>query len=109
MAVGHDDRDVIYGIISCRNNDALLHKNGIVTHVAFRQFRAAFALWPGKILIFDSLVMHCATNPRDTNAFVFSIYTNLKTASFVHVNNFRASGVQAIQTYGFQVPWQPRQ
>jgi hypothetical protein len=31
--------------------------------------------------------------PRDTDAFVFSVYTNLKTASVVHVNNFRASGV----------------
>jgi hypothetical protein len=37
--------------------------------------------------------MHCATNPKDTDAFVFSMYNNLKTASVVPVNNFRASGV----------------
>jgi pyridoxal biosynthesis lyase PdxS len=37
--------------------------------------------------------MHCATNPKDTDAFVFSMYNNLKKAGVVPVSSFRAGGV----------------
>jgi hypothetical protein len=86
MAVAHTDRDAVFGIISCRSSKQRKFmdeatRNEIIAYFVFPEYGIAIPLRNGDVLLFDPTVMHCATNPRDAKAFLFSAYTSVKVVA----------------------------
>lgn len=78
MSVAHRDADAMQGCISCLKWLSPMSRE-IVTHFVFLEYGIAFPLRSGDVLLFDPNVLHCSANPQDSEAFLFSAYTSLKT------------------------------
>jgi hypothetical protein len=78
LVMPHTDEDGMVGVI-CVLDPNEPDSRHVITHFLFPEFQTAFPLMSGDILVFDPRVMHCCCNPRDKNAFIFSLYTSAKT------------------------------
>jgi hypothetical protein len=86
MVRSHTDDDGMVGVI-CVLDPIKPNSRKTITHFIFPEFKLAFPLKSGDVLIFDPRVMHCSCNPRNQDAFIFSAYTSAKTVH-AHIANW---------------------
>lgn len=75
----HVDKDSFYSILSV--NDESASKNDVIYHFCFPTYGRYVAMRPGDIIMFNPLVVHCASNPRTENAMIYSAYVSDKTCA----------------------------
>jgi hypothetical protein len=86
MVRSHTDEDGLVGVVSVLD-PIEPNSRKTITHFIFPEFKMAFPLKSGDVLIFDPRVMHCSCNPRNKKAFIFSAYTSAKTVH-AHIANW---------------------
>ena len=75
----HVDDDYYYSTLSCY--DATANKDQVLYHFCFPSYGIAIPMCSGDIILFNPLVLHCATNPTVETAFIYSLYVSNKTCN----------------------------
>ena len=78
ISVSHTDKDIIYSMLSCLDPE-YVKNDEVLTHFVFPEYKVAFPMKSCDVLLFDPTIIHCATNPRNPKALLFSAYTSSNT------------------------------
>jgi len=62
----------------------------ILFYFVFPTYKVAVPMRAGDLLVFNPLVMHCCTNPTDTNNLIFSAYVSSKTVNTKVASNMNS-------------------
>ena len=77
----HTDDDFFYTILSCLcSSDA--DDNEILYYFYFPDYGIKIPLRSGDIIVFNPLIRHCCSNPRQRDAYIFSAYVSEKTVNY---------------------------
>jgi hypothetical protein len=74
----HSEAHFSWSAMGCIDLDNLA-SDGVVTHIVFPDYKVAVALRSGDLLLFDSRVRHCLTNPRNPKGVTFTAFNNMRT------------------------------
>ena len=70
----HTDDDQMFSTISCFSSDIENHKNKILSHLVFPEYKFAVPMRHADVVVFDPTAKHCVTNARFPGCFIVSTY-----------------------------------
>ena len=77
----HTDKD--YGITMLSTLSAVLgDKSEVIYHFHFPSYLTSIPLRSGDIILYDSNVPHCSSNPRNKDDYLYSAYISSKTVEY---------------------------
>ncbi len=76
----HQDKDYFFTFLSCLSAKQENHKE-VIYYFCYPEHNLAVPLTSGDLIIFNPLKMHCCSNSRFDDAYIFSAYVCEKTVT----------------------------
>ena len=83
----HVDQDAFFTFLSCLSNEASCEPFHMY-FFCFPEYKVAIPIRSGDILVFNPLKIHCCTNCRYPDLYIFSAYVSMKSVMTAGIGKF---------------------
>ena len=74
----HTDNDYYYSLLSVLSKESKHHEE-VIYYFTFPEYKTSVPMKSGDVIMFNSKVLHCSSNGKHYDDFIYSIYVSDKT------------------------------